>query len=119
VTLAGGLVPGSRHPATLQVSAISDVIAAKELERLDQGLSLMDLIAHARPWFLHPRGGVSTVSINGAPPAELAVLRTLSVHDVKEIRLLRPTGKSGPVAMRPGMISIGDVILVTTGVRGP
>jgi hypothetical protein len=95
VTLAGGLVPGSRHPATLQVSAISDVIAAKELERLNQGLSLIDLIAHARPWFLHPRGGVSTVSINGAPPAELAVLRTLTVHDVKEIRLLRPTGKRG------------------------
>ena len=94
----------------------SDVITAAELTRLDPGLSMIDVVEHARPWFLHPRGSVSTVSIDGAPPMEPSVLRAISVAQVREVRLLRAAGTSGPATIRPdGGLSVGNVILVLTG----
>ena len=93
-----------------------DMITAAELNRLDQGLSLMDLVEHARPWFLHPRGSTATVSVDGAPPAELAVLRAMAVSGVKEIRLLR-SAITSPSLQRDGSAAVGDVILIVTGAR--
>lgn len=93
----------------------SDVITASELKHLDPGLSVLEAIEHARPWFLHSRGSVSTVSIDHSPPTESSVLRTLFVGDVKEIRLLRGTSSSGLVSLRPnGTVAVGDVVLVVT-----
>jgi len=98
----------------------SDVIASTELQRLSPGLSMMDAVEHARPWFLRPRGSVSTVSIDYSPPADLAVLRTITVGDVREVRLLRAAGRSGPAAIRSdGTVALGDVILVITTSRRP
>jgi len=100
--------------------ASSDVITTTELQRLDPGLSMMAAVEHARPWFLHPRGSVSTASIDYSPPAELAVLRTITVGDVREVRLLRAGGGSGAAAIRSdGSVALGDVILVITAARRP
>ena len=91
----------------------SDVITTTELRRLDPALSVMEAVEHARPWFLHPRGSVSMVSIDNSPPTSAAILQRIYVGDVKEIRLLRAAGRSAPVAMRPdGTVAVGDVILV-------
>jgi len=97
-------------------SSSSDVITTAELRRLDPGLSVMDVVEHARPWFLHRRGSTSTVSVDNGPPTESSVLRAISIAQVKEVRLLCAAGESGPVAIRPdGAVVVGDVILVVTG----
>jgi hypothetical protein len=108
----------SVHPAPnadYAEGAGSDVITTAELRRLDQGMAVIDVVEHARPWFLHPRGSVSMVSIDNAPPADPSVLRSMTVGDVREIRLLHTTGRSGPVAIRAdGWMAVGDVVLVVT-----
>ena len=107
-TPGGGPAPGG-DPT---IGAGSDVITTKELRRLDLDLSLMEAIEHARPWFLHPRGSVSTVSIDGLLPTESSVLRTMLVANVREVRLVH----GGPAAILPdGTAAVGDVILVVTG----
>ena len=98
----------------------SDVITMAELRQLDPALSVMDAVAHARPWFLHPRGSASMVTIDHSPPTEPSILRTLSVADVKEIRLLRAATGTPPIAIRAdGMTSVADVILVITATGRP
>jgi len=113
----------SVHPApnaNYAEGAGSDVITTAELRRLDQGMAVIDVVEHARPWFLHPRGSVSMVSIDNAPPADQSVLRRMSVGDVKEIRLLKATGRSSPVAIHAdGGMAVGDVVLVVTGTGRP
>jgi hypothetical protein len=92
-----------------------DRITMTELFRLDPGLPLMDAIEHMRPWFLHPRGSVAMVSIDHSPPLAPAVLRTMSVSDAREIRLLRATGAGASAAIRAdGTVAVGDIILVVT-----
>lgn len=100
--------------------ASSDVITTAELKRLDPGLSMIEVVEHARPWFLYPRGSTSTVSIDDGPPAELSVLRMIRVGGVREVRLLRAAGKSAPAAIRSnGTVEVGNVILVRTGTSRP
>jgi hypothetical protein len=115
-------------PATLRPAAdgdraegtSSDVITTAELRHLDQGLSVLEVVEHVRPWFLHPRGSNSMVSIDDAPPTTSSVLRGIYVGQVKEIRLLRAAGKSGPLAMWPnGTVGIGSVILVVSATGRP
>ena len=103
----GGRTPSDGNPT---IGASSDVITTKELRRLDPNLPLMEAIEHARPWFLHPRGSVSTVSVNGLSPTESAVLRTMLVDDVQEVRLTH----GSPALLADHTVSVGDVILVVT-----
>jgi hypothetical protein len=92
-----------------------DVVTTAELRRLDPGSTLLDALERERAEFLHPRGSVPTVSIDGSPPTELSVLQTIRVAEVKEVRLVRRAGRSGPAAIRSdGAVVVGDVILVIT-----
>ena len=96
-------------------SSSSDVITTADLKRLDRGQSVMDAVEHGWPWFLHSRGSVSMVSIDNSPPAEASVLRTITVDQVREIRLLRASGRSGLAGIRAdGSVVVGDVVLVVT-----
>jgi hypothetical protein len=117
-TFATSCTSASRMGSTVEgnppVGSSSDVITTSELKRLDPGLSVMDAVEHARPWFLHPRGSVSMVSIDGSPATDASVLQMILAGDVKEVRLLRGGG-SGPAAIRrDGSVVVGDVILVVT-----
>ena len=72
----------------------------------------------ARPWFLFTRGAAPTVSIDGSPATDLSVLRTISVTDVHEVRLVRANRGGGRAAVLPnGDVIISDVILVLTKIR--
>jgi hypothetical protein len=95
----------------------SDVITTSELNRLPQGLTVMAAIEQARPWFLHSRGSVPAVSVDGSPPRELSVLLLIPAADVTEVRLTRGAGSSAAIRA-DGAVVVGDVILVSTR-RGP
>lgn len=96
------------------VGASSDVITSAELSRLDPGLTLTEVIEHSRPWFLHSRGSNSSVSLDGSPPTEATLLRTIPTSQVKEVRLVR----GGATAILPdGTAAMGDVILVVTRMK--
>lgn len=121
-TVAAGCASAPiRRPAAERnpvIGSSSDIIGLPELSRLSPGLSVMDAVEHVRPWFLRPRGSVSTASVDGSPPSDVSVLSLIPVSHVKEVRLLR--GDVGaPVAHRPdGTVVVGDVILVTTRTGG-
>jgi hypothetical protein len=93
----------------------STYVSARELARITQQGSLMDALQRLRPGILASRGATPTVSIDGAPLAELAILRSISVGMVRHVRLQR--GSSGTarasVAVN-GKTVVGDVIVVTT-----
>ena len=94
----------------------SEVITGEELLRVARGKSLFDALEAVRPRFLHSRGSVSAVSIDGSPPtADQSVLQSIPVADVKEARFIRGAGRTGVAAMRPdGSIVVGDLIVVAT-----
>ena len=103
-----------------QAGSSGDVITMAELRQLDPALTLLDAIKRTRPSFLHPRGAVPTVSIDGSSGMELSVLETIRVVDVQEVRLVRGAGRSGPAVIRSdGAVVVGDVILIVTGPRRP
>jgi hypothetical protein len=93
------------------IGSSSDLITAAELSRFTSGLTLIEVIEHARPWFLQSRGSNASVSVDGSPPTDSRILRTVPVSTVNEIRLVR----GGATAIRSnGTIAAGDVILVVT-----
>lgn len=95
--------------------AASNVLGPAELSRVTQGTTVLAALEHLRPWFLHARGSVPTASLDGSPPAELSMLRMISVSQVVEVRFLRATSNVGQRAVMPnGNIVSGDVILVLT-----
>lgn len=105
---------GSAVDVNPTVGSSSDVITLPELNRLTPGLSALAAVEHARPWFLHPRGSVSMVSIDGSPATDASVLQSIPATDVKEVRLLRGGGSGPATIRRDGSVVVGDVILVVT-----
>lgn len=97
-------------------SSASGVVTEQELSRTGRGGSLMDALARIRPSMLHSRGtGVPSVSVDGGPPGELALLRTISASLVREVRLQRLSSSVGqPVVSPNGDITLGDILVVTT-----
>jgi len=94
----------------------TDVVTGDELRRLARGKSLFDALEAVRPRFLHSRGSVSAVSIDGSPPTtDQSVLRSIPVADVKEARFTRGAGRTGVAAIQPdGSIVVGNVVVVAT-----
>jgi hypothetical protein len=93
----------------------SMVVYAEELGRILHPSSLMDALQRLRPAMLQSRGRSPMVSIDGSPPAELAVLGSISVSTVREVRLVRSAGAVGHAGVTAnGDIVVGDLILVTT-----
>ena len=98
--------------------APSNVLGSVELSRVTQGTTVLAALEQLRPWFLHARGSVPAASIDGSPPAELSLLKMISVSQVTEVRFLRATSNVGQRAVMPnGDIVTGDVILVLTRKR--
>jgi hypothetical protein len=100
-------------------SSAATVVTATELRRVGQGGSVFTALQYARPTFLAARGGVPLVSVDGSPATDVAILRSMSVTDVQEVRLVRGTSGAGRPAVRANgdVMSGGDVILVLTRQR--
>jgi hypothetical protein len=114
-----GVTRSRRGDKTVGVSAAT-VVTAAELRRVGQGRSVFAALEQARPWFLAARGGVPAVSLDGASPTDVSVLRSISVSDVCEVQLLRTTSGPGRSAvMTDGEVKNGgDVLLVLTRTDG-
>lgn len=81
----------------------------------------MGALERLRPSMLGLSGRPPRVSLDGASPAELSLLRTISVSEVREVRLQRASSSAGHSAIASnGDVVVGDVIVVTTwrGGRG-
>ena len=124
VVLLAAILPAgcamSTTPSARSHSAevASSVVLAGELARFAHGMSLLTALEVARPWFLSVRGAVPTVSIDGSSAMELSWLRTISVTDVHEVRLIRAGRNLGRPAIMPnGDVVDGAVILVVTRKR--
>jgi len=102
-----------------RINLDGDIITMAALRRLDQGLTAMETLERIRPEFLHPRGSVPAVSLDGAPATDLSVLRTIRIAEVSEIRFVRGMGGHGAATIRPdASVVVGDVIQVVTR-KGP
>ena len=97
-------------------SSASGVVTEQELSRTGREGSLMDALARIRPSMLQSRGtGAPSVSVDGGPPGELALLRTISTSLVREVRLQRLSSSVGqPTISSNGDIRLGDILVVTT-----
>jgi hypothetical protein len=108
------------NDAAVDASA-STMVTAQELARLGREGSLMDALKRLRPVMLAGRGAAPWVSVDGSPPAELALLRTIQTAEVRDVRLQRASsGARPPVATPDGSLITADVIVVRTwpGGRG-
>ena len=92
------------------------VVDAQELARAASG-SLMDALQRLHPDMLvSTRGGTLLVSIDGSPPTDLSVLRTIPTSIVHEVRLQRSSSSVGQSGISPtGAVIVGDMLVVTTG----
>lgn len=119
VGLAAGCGPygGTTRRSSDATSDVSPqtVLTAQELARGTPQGSLMDALKRQRPSFLVSRGGdPPMVSVNGAPPAELSILQTISVSDVCLVQQSRSVSNgSRPAITSSGRVVLGDVIAVT------
>ena len=94
----------------------STVLTAQELARTGTHDSVMDALERLRPLMLVGRGTAPWVSVDGSPPLELSVLRTIQSGMVREVRLQRISSSVGPTVVTPNgsVIVGGDLIVVTT-----
>ena len=93
----------------------STMVTAQELARFGREGSLMDALKRLRPVMLAGRGAVPWVSIDGSPPVELALLRTIQASAVRDVRLERASSGARPPVVAPnGDLIVADVIVVRT-----
>ena len=92
------------------------VVTAEDFARIGGQGSLMEGLATLRPFMLASRGTTAPqVSVDGAPLAELSLLRMIPLQTVREVRLLRSSSSVGQPAIVPnGGVIVGTVIVVTT-----
>jgi hypothetical protein len=96
----------------------SVLVSGSELRRLDRGQSLLNVIQQLRPAWLAGRTATLGVSLDGSPPSDLALLRSIDIADVVEVRIVRAIHGSGtPLITADGAVVVGDVILVRTRIR--
>ena len=92
------------------------VVTTQEFASIVRQGTLLEALERLRPSMLLARGGrTPLVSVDGAPPTDLSVLRTISASHVREVRLQRAS--SSPVHSRilpNGDVVVCDVIVVTT-----
>jgi hypothetical protein len=76
----------------------------------------MEALEQLRPSMLLARGGrLPMLSVDGGPPTDLSILRTISTSVVREVRLQRASSSAGFSRILPnGDVIVGDVIVVIT-----
>ena len=106
-------IPQTRPgPVTTRSSDASFVVTRSDLDRSAPSGNLMAALQKIRPWFLTGRGGTLLVSIEGSVLTDPSVLRTISVTDVCEVRLVRGTSGAGRSVVLPnGSVSSGDDLI--------
>ena len=94
----------------------SAVVTTQEFASIVRQGTLMEALEQLRRSMLLGRGGrLPLVSVDGAPPTDLSVLRTLPASVVREVRLLRASSSAGYSRILPnGDVIVGDVIVVIT-----
>lgn len=116
--LAAGCASNSTRTASHSkaTGSSSTVLTAQELTRTGTHDSIMDALERLRPLMLVGRAATPWVSIDGSPPLELSVLRTIQSDTVREVRLQRISSSVGPTLVTPNgsVIAGGDLIVVTT-----
>jgi hypothetical protein len=107
-------------PTRSSVSA-SSVMTRQEFANIVRQGTLLEALERLRASMLIARGGrLPLVSVDGAPPTDLSILRTIPASVVGEVRLQRASSDVGHSRILPnGDVVVGDVIVVTTlgGVR--
>ena len=103
-------------PAKPQGAAIASEapsVTAADLFADGWDATVLDALRRYRPLFLRSRGVVPMVTIDGAPPANLSILETLTVSAICDVRLLRASTSREFVALTSasGVVS-GDVLYV-------
>jgi hypothetical protein len=89
------------------------LVTAAELSRMPSDETLMQALRHVRPRFLGSSRGMPMVVVEGAPPAEMAVLETIRVAQVAEVKLVRGSPAAERVVATPdGRVVLVDVVVV-------
>jgi hypothetical protein len=119
--LAAGCATGPGITPRTDNGPSATVVTSEELARRGQEGTLMDALERLRPSMLRSRGTTPRVSVDGSPPADLSLLRTITSSTVREVRLQRASSHVGHAAIAPnGHVIVGDLIVVATwaGHRG-
>ena len=99
---------------SVQFSA-GTLLTAEEMTGVAQSGSLLDALQRLRPLWLNSHKAATGVSMDGAPPVELAFLRDIPASTVREVRFERGTSSVSRSRITPtGDAIVGDMIFVTT-----
>lgn len=109
-------LPAPRPNGASRNVSPSTVVTTQEFASIVRQGTLMEALERLRPSMLFARGGrLPLVSVDGAPPTDLSVLRTISASHVREVRLQRASSSAGHSRiLTNGDVVVGDVIVVTT-----
>jgi hypothetical protein len=121
LVLAGAIAHGCTTPASRRQSSSFDlpsttVVTADELARVVGNGSLLTALERVRPSMLAARAGANPfVSIDGSPPGDFSLLRSVPVSTVWQVQLMRASSRMTPAAVADnGAIVVSDLILVVT-----
>jgi len=99
------------------------LLTAEEMTGAAQSGSLLDALQRLRPLWLNSRKAAAAgVSMDGAPPVDLAFLRDIPASTIREVRFERGTSSRSRARISPtGDVIVGDMIFVVTrrGGGGP
>lgn len=120
--LAAGCATGPGTTPRTDNGSSATVVTSQELTRLGKEGTLLDALQSIRPSMLSSRGSrAPRVSVDGSPPADLAILGAIPASVVREVRLQRASSSVGQAAIASnGDVIVGDLIFVATwmGLRG-
>jgi hypothetical protein len=95
------------------------LVTAGELVRFSEAGSLLQALERLRPGWFGSRGGIPLASVDGSPPTDLSALQSISIIEVREVRLDRAgLSVGGATLSANGRAIKGDVIVVTTAAPG-
>ena len=112
----GCTTPASRRQSSSVDAPSATVVTADELARVVGSGSILVALERVRPSMLAGRGGASPfVSIDGSPPGDFSLLRSVPVSSVRQVQLVRASSSvARPAVADNGDIVVGDLILVLT-----
>ena len=107
--------PAARQGTQAAFQSTGPTVAASVLSADGVDETVLDALGRYRPLFLHSRGAVPMVTIDGSPMMSLAILQTLTVSAICDVRLIRASSADGYVATTSTEgVTSGDVLYVRT-----
>src|SRR5436305_14323712 len=86
-------------------------LTGQEIAKIARPTSLLDALQRLRPQWLNSHGVAPGVSLDGAPPVDMSLLRDIPAITIQEVRFERAISSVGGSRILPnGDLIVGDMI---------